>query len=556
MDTTMATSSLKTKQQELITSLHCSEQGAQHNGHPNGKEAKRSRTILVAEGSKTMMADLCSAICDAGYNIAVAADGIEAVRNAYHTSPDLLVIDIVMPRMNGYQVCRLLKNDPATCHLPIIMLTPSDSRSDEFWSMHTGANAFLGKKTTSAQLLETIERLLQAQNGPTHKAMQAPESEEILSKISALLDRELYSTTVEHIELKAILRNLTEGVLTLDTQGFITHANPALCHMIGVTEESLVDRFCVDGLGSPAGDDTLSMLGQVLSGQAVTTMDSILHSQAGRSIPVAISVAVLHDYFANLAGCVYVFQDITRRKEIERLYEQLRVLNQLKNDLADMIVHDLRTPLTSLLGGLQTIGSLGELNDDQREFLNISIDGALTLLGMINDLLDISKMEEGLLCLDRKSLTVSDLVKRAVGQVGSLAAHKNLHLAADIGTDLPVLQGDEDKLLRTFVNLLGNAIKFTPAGGAITVTARLAPDERAILFSVHDTGAGIPREDFERVFEKFAQVESRKSGCNRISSGLGLTFCKMVVEAHGGRIWIESELGRGSTFSFTLPAPA
>jgi two-component system, sensor histidine kinase and response regulator len=125
-------------------------------------------------------------------------------------------------------------------------------------------------------------------------------------------------------------------------------------------------------------------------------------------------------------------------------------------------------------------------------------------------------------------------------------------LAQEIVPDLPTLYADEEKLLRTLVNLLGNAIKFTPAGGAVTLSARPSDTERVLLLSVTDTGEGIPAEAFARIFEKFGQVESRQAG-RRMSTGLGLTFCKMVVEAHGGRIWVESELGQGSTFSFTVP---
>jgi signal transduction histidine kinase len=115
-----------------------------------------------------------------------------------------------------------------------------------------------------------------------------------------------------------------------------------------------------------------------------------------------------------------------------------------------------------------------------------------------------------------------------------------------------VLYVDEDKIVRTLVNLLGNAIKFTPVSGRITIATRRLPDDGATEFSVQDTGEGIPPESFTRIFEKFGQVDGRKSG-RKHSTGLGLTFCKMVAEAHGGRIWVESELGVGSTFRFTIP---
>ncbi|HLV79881.1 MAG TPA: ATP-binding protein, partial [Chthonomonadaceae bacterium] len=165
---------------------------------------------------------------------------------------------------------------------------------------------------------------------------------------------------------------------------------------------------------------------------------------------------------------------------------------------------------------------------------------------------DIHHLEAGALALEWETLEAKPLIEAAVQQVASLAAEKHLTLTEKIAPDLPAFSGDEEKLRRTLINLLGNAIKFTPSGGRIEVSARRDEEGNAVLFAVQDTGEGIPKEAFQRIFDKFGQVEQRKAG-RKMSTGLGLTFCKMVVEAHGGRIWVESELGQGSTFFFTLP---
>ena len=235
-------------------------------------------------------------------------------------------------------------------------------------------------------------------------------------------------------------------------------------------------------------------------------------------------------------------------------YDRLRLAESMRDDLTGMMVHDLRTPLTSLLTGLQTVEIVGDLNPDQADMLEIAVEGGKTLLGMINDLLDISKMEDGSLALEYAPLDAAPLIERAVAQVGLLARDKNIALVTDAPADLPAFEADEEKLRRTLVNLLGNALKFTPSGGRVTVGARHEMTGRGeqIHFTVTDTGEGIPREAFERIFEKFGQVESRKAG-RRMSTGLGLTFCRMAVEAHGGRIWVESELGVGSVFQFAVP---
>jgi two-component system sensor histidine kinase/response regulator len=238
--------------------------------------------------------------------------------------------------------------------------------------------------------------------------------------------------------------------------------------------------------------------------------------------------------------------------QLQESYDRLREVETLRDDVTHMIIHDLRTPLSSLITGLLTIDTLGSLNSIQRELLEIAANGGNTLLRMIDDLLDISKMEAGSLSLDLEQVRVADLVASAIEQVAWLAEEKGLSVDVEVPDDAPGFAGDVEKLRRTLVNLLGNAHKFTPQGGKIQVLVRVAEDTRQLTFGVRDSGEGIPKAAFARIFEKFGQVEDRQGG-RGMSTGLGLAFCKMAVEAHGGSIWVESELGTGSTFWFTIP---
>ena len=238
--------------------------------------------------------------------------------------------------------------------------------------------------------------------------------------------------------------------------------------------------------------------------------------------------------------------------ELQDSYRRLQEVEKGRDDLANMIVHDLRTPLSSVISGMQTVKLMGDLGPSQQEALDIALYGGETLLEMINALLDVDKMESGSLELDCTLLDANELIRSAVSQVAPLMESKNLQLVERIDDDAPAFLGDEHMLQRTLVNLLGNAVKFTPSGGTVAVGLQTSADRQSVVFSVCDTGEGIPADAFEKVFEKFGQVRPSKGG-QVASTGLGLTFCRLAVEAHGGRIWVESVQDEGSTFSFSLP---
>ena len=238
--------------------------------------------------------------------------------------------------------------------------------------------------------------------------------------------------------------------------------------------------------------------------------------------------------------------------ELQDSYRRLKEAERLRDDLTHMIVHDLRTPLSSIMTGMQTIPLLGDLNETQQEMVDIAVEGGQKLLDMITDLLNVEKMQAGAMTLDYDTVNAASLIYKSVVSVHSLAESLNLSLILEVAPELPDFEGDEDKLLRTLVNLLGNAIKFTPSGGVITVKVEMSQNAADLVFSVTDTGDGIPTDAFQKIFEKFGQVEGQRRG-SKLSTGLGLTFCKMAVEAHHGHINVESAPGQGCTFSFNIP---
>lgn len=524
------------------------------------------RKVLVADDSAMVVAMLTSILQNEGYEVVSASDGLEALNRAHEEAPDLILLDITMPKLNGYQVCRLLKNDPVMSGIPIVILTGSGDVTDRFWSLQTGADEFLTKDFEPEQLLGAMQRVLAAAHRLPEKrplAATLPDVMDVLGQLSGLLDQELYRATVERIQLETVLDGINAGVFTTDRTGVITSANRALGDMLGLTREQLVGQRCDSLAEVQFSLERFPVHNALVSDGAGSSPVEYEVARANDSrLPVSETCAPLSDHLGKVVGGIYFLRDITRQKEVERMhgqlqeaYEQLNSLTKLKDDLTHMIIHDLRTPLTSLITGLQTVELLGEMNPDQQEFVTMAIEGGQTLLGMVNDLLDITKMEEGSLQLERQEVSVAEVVAIAVRQVQRLAIDKGLTLATEMTPEVSTVYADEDKLRRALVNLMGNSIKFTAEGG-VTVSVKHiqteSGDESYVAFSVQDTGEGIPGSAFKTIFEKFGQVETRKGG-RKMSTGLGLTFCKLAVEAHGGCIWVESELGVGSTFSFTIP---
>ncbi|TME44543.1 MAG: GAF domain-containing protein [Chloroflexi bacterium] len=236
------------------------------------------------------------------------------------------------------------------------------------------------------------------------------------------------------------------------------------------------------------------------------------------------------------------------------LNAELQRANQHKAEFLANMSHELRTPLNSILGFSQLLleGDGGELSLDQRQDVDIIAQNGRHLLSLINDLLDISKLEAGKAQLHRGEVEVESLISECVESVSSLAKTKKLDLAFSVGEDVGRVSADGPKLKQVLLNLLGNAIKFTESGSVRVNAERQGADLR---ISVRDTGIGVHTEDVERIFESFQQGQSGMTGKYQ-GTGLGLAICRQLVEMHGGRIWVKSAAGQGSTFTFTIPQRA
>ena len=354
-------------------------------------------------------------------------------------------------------------------------------------------------------------------------------------------------------QLNAIIDNLGDGLLVIDPTGHILRSNPALMAMFGLPNQSLVGRLCHEIFNA----DLAQLIEQNRTDptQLLTAEVKLPNEGVGQALVTAIIRDTTKTEASEGFGSVVLIRDVTAEKEVDRM----------KTDFISTVSHELRTPLTSVLGFAKLIQKkledtvLPAVSTDTkkteravrqvRENLHIIVSEGERLTSLINDVLDIAKIEAGKIEWNMERTAVSEIIDRAIAATSVLAQNSGLEIICDIESNLPEVVIDRDRLIQVVINLLSNAIKFTDSG---SVTCRVHCQDSEITISVIDTGIGLAATDLETVFEKFKQIGEVMIDKPK-GTGLGLPICKQIVEHHGGRIWAESELGQGSTFSFTLP---
>jgi len=378
----------------------------------------------------------------------------------------------------------------------------------------------------------------------------AIENARLFQQVSTVRDR-----------LEAIVNSTNDGILMADMRGVVVASNPAAAQIFHRSRESLI------------GCQLDELIDELMSRALVVEEPTWLNEGAShRVIEIELNDGpvryVRHTTLpvldtANMQiGRLALFEDIAKDRELARLRE----------DYTGMLIHDLRAPLTAIMNGIMMMlrGLGGPVSEQQRELLGIAYQGSQTMLEMVNTLLDISKMEQGRMNLNLEPLSPYALVDEAIERLRASIQQRRINLVQNLAISLPPIEADRDKIVRVLQNLIDNAVKFSPERGMVTIGGRYLalashvagdvhpdlpfalPEMEAgewLIYWVRDEGPGIPPQYHARIFEKFGQVQQQKSR----GTGLGLTFCKLAVEAHKGKIWLQSREGLGSTFAFALP---
>ncbi len=342
----------------------------------------------------------------------------------------------------------------------------------------------------------------------------------------------------EQQQLQAIMQHMADGLLLINSQGVIITCNSTLASMLGISHRQMVGKNVnVSDLHPNLASITTSATRHARTG--VLAKEVTIETPRLRTLQV-FTTPVIDDY-GKQAGEVRLIHDVTKDRELE----------QLKDDFISTISHELRTPLFSIQGFAQLMLEEDSLDPEtQDEFLSTIQRQAIQLSEMVNNLLDLSKFDEGKSVLEKRPVPLMDLIKQTMLKLQGFAHQQQISLVPDLPVTLPTIKGDKQRLEQVLTNLIGNAIKFSDAGDKVIITVK-AQDTR-VLFQVKDEGIGIPPNSLDQVFSRYYQVHDNNER-SAMGSGLGLHIAKKIVEGHGGRIWAESEAGEGSTFCFTLP---
>jgi PAS domain S-box-containing protein len=347
-------------------------------------------------------------------------------------------------------------------------------------------------------------------------------------------------------QTEVLLSSVGDGIYGVDHEGRVTFINPSGARALGYEPHDLHGRSAHDRFHAPDADgrpfpwEGCYVADAIREGMLATAEADVYVRADGTSFPVEITASPVIDE-DRLQGAVVAFRDVTQRREVDRM----------KDEFLSVVSHELRTPLTSIRGslGLLASGKLGELTPRAGSMVTIALQSSERLTRLINDLLDIERIESGNRPMEVTAHDAHQLLAAAAKHIDGLATSVGVRI--EVGACAGRVLADEDGIMQTMTNLLGNAIKYSDPGGTVVLDA--TEGEGLVLFRVRDHGRGIPADKLESIFERFEQVDSsdaRQKG----GTGLGLAISRSIIERHGGRIWAESELGVGTTVQFTLPS--
>ncbi|MBD2680710.1 MULTISPECIES: response regulator [Nostoc] len=543
--------------------------------------------ILVVDDDPQIQALLQTLLSPWGLKAIALEDPRQFWETLEAVAPDLLILDLELPFTNGIELCQMVRNDPRWSELPIVFLTVHNDAKLVNQVFSVGADDFVSKPIIGPELVTRIvnrlERVKLRQRVAQRSRGSEGAGEEFLTPNSTVNSQQPTLNNFQAInELELRVAERTAELIAVNqqlqsqlnerqqTQEELRFSQARFARILDIADDAIIsiDGFQCITLFNQGAEKIFGYSAQEVIGQK---LDLLLpqrfcnvHRQHvvdfgkspnlarrmgerreiygrrkdGTEFPAEASISKI-DLSREIFYTV-ILRDITERKQIERM----------KDEFISVVSHELRTPLTSIHGslGMLASGLLPTDSEQGKRLLQIATDSTERLVRLINDILDIERIESGKAKMESTICNIIDIIAQAVNVMQPLADKAGVKLViSDVSGQV---WADCDRIVQTLTNLLSNAIKFSSSGSTVCLQVQQQDDE--VLLIVKDTGRGIPADKLESIFERFQQVDSSDSR-NHDGTGLGLAICKSIMQQHGGRIWAESVLGEGSTFYVTLP---
>lgn len=489
-------------------------------------------------------------------DVAVFNSPAEALEYLKTETPDLIISDFLMPDMNGLEFLREAKK--LYPEVSMILLTAYADKENAIKTINEiGVYKYIEKPWDNDDLVMNIKNGIERSHllaDLREKIAQLEDAKSKLQdyseKLELLVAERTKELTIANRKLSGIVNYCADGIIIIDAKGNIERVNPACENMIGLS----ADAICKMKIQEIAYTDNpkfnksqKSPVKSTILGLSCDNSEFLLrdlyirNAVTNDAIPVEINFAALSNEDSDIEKFVGVIRDFSIQKETERL----------RDDFIATLTHDLRTPL---LASIQTLkffidGSLGELKEQQKVLLSTMLQSNEDLLGLVNALLEVYRFESGKLSLCKTVFNIKDLIKQCYDELEPLSVKKEItfNLHCDEINDDALIDADRAEIKRVIINLCGNALNYTNKGGTIDIHAKIVSND--LMFSVADNGNGIPKEDIPHLFMRFSRGTGKKRSTG---TGLGLYLSRQIVEAHGGKIWLESKVNKGSEFSFLL----
>ena len=530
-----------------------------------------------------------------------ALNGHEGIQLALLEIPDVILLDVVMPGMDGFEVCHLCKEETSLKHIPVIFLTAiKETRENRIRALEAGAEGFLTKPIDETELIAQVRAMFKINQANKEKIHENERLNVLVEERTAELRNsqmetlQLLEELKEEIEVRkktesalreseqrwsTTLASIGDAVIATDTSGLITFMNNEAEKLTGWTRKEAIFnstakifRIIDEKAGLPVEDSFAKIIEQGI--KKTNSQNNILISRYGKQIAIDYCSAPIRSFDNNITGVVLIFRDITEHKLAEDILKKhgLFLEEEVRNRTAELedakiraesadklksaflanLSHELRTPLNSIIGfsGVLLQGFPGPLNQEQIKQLTMIQSSGRHLLSLINDILDLSKIESGQMSVNYELFNVHELLDEILRLQRPIAYKKGLSLNLSITPEAGEIESDPQRVKQIILNLVNNAIKFTEKG---TIDITCNRQDHFISITVADTGPGIKQEDLGKLFKPFVQIEEDFIRKNE-GSGLGLSICKRLTELLKGDIYVKSEYGIGSSFTVKIPS--